>query len=199
MAGLYAPFWTFDSREAVDYWARITTGSGKNRRTRSIKGKMSIQFDDLLVPASHHVTPLIRDGILHRFDPDDLLPYDEAYLAGFAAERHHQSVADGLRANADDKDLLIRNRIRRHINRRGVSSLGYRTDTSGIYYRRILLPVWILHYDHAGKAYKIVVSGLTGRSFGERPFSTMKLALYAAAITAVALGFGMVWGAAGLL
>jgi len=199
MAGLYAPFWTFDSREAVQYWARITTGSGKNRRTRSIKGSMSIQFDDLLVPASPHVTPLIRDGILHRFDPRDLLPYEEAYLAGFAAERHHQSVAEGLKANEDDKDLLIRNRIRQHINRSGVKNIGYRTDTSGIHYRRILLPVWILHYEYGGKPYKIVVSGLTGRCFGERPFSTVKLLAYSAAITAATLLFGMAWGAAGLL
>jgi len=199
IAGLYAPFWTFDSREAVDYWAKVTTGSGDNRRTRSVRGKLSIAFDDLLVPASHHVTPLIRDGILHRFDPRDLLPYEEAYLAGFAAERHHQSVTEGLHANRADKDLLIRNRIRRHINRGRVHGIGYRTDTSGIHYRRILLPVWILHYRYKERPMKVVVNGITGRSFGERPFSVWKLAGYSAVITAAALAIGMLWGAAGLL
>ncbi|MEO0782321.1 MAG: hypothetical protein AAFZ46_11220, partial [Pseudomonadota bacterium] len=70
VAGLYAPFWTFDSKEAVFYWAKYTTGSGDNKRTHSVSGAMNIHFDDLLVPASPHVTPLIRDGILHEFNPD---------------------------------------------------------------------------------------------------------------------------------
>ncbi len=199
MAGLYAPFWTFDTEEAVDYWAKVTTGSGKNRRTRSVSGSLRIWFNDLLVPASPHVTPLIRDGILHEFDPDRLLPYDEAYLAGFAAERHHQSVADGLASNADDKDLLIRNRIRKDIKGGSVSNLGYKTDTSGIHYRRILLPVWIVHYTYEGTAKKVVVSGIDGRCYGERPFSTWKLTGYSALLTAAAMLVGVLWGAAGFL
>ena len=199
MAGLYAPFWTFDSREAVQYWAKYTTGSGKNRRTRSTKGSLNMSFDDLLVPASGHVTPLIRDGILHDFDPGRLRPYRPGYLAGFAAEQHHQSVAEGLKLKRSDKDLLIRNRIKQHINRRGVHSIRYRTDTTGIHYRRILLPVWILHYSYGETAHKIVVSGIDGRTFGERPFSRWKLAGYAAAISTATIAFGLLWGAAGLL
>jgi hypothetical protein len=49
VAGLYAPFWTFDSEEAVEYWAQYTFGSSSNRRTKTTKGKMRISFDDLLV------------------------------------------------------------------------------------------------------------------------------------------------------
>ncbi len=199
VAGLYAPFWTFDSDEAVKYWAKYNTGSGDDRETHSISGKMTIEFDDLLVPASEHVTPLIRDGILHDFDPAQLRPYRAGYLSGFAAERHHQSVSEGLSRNKSDKDLLVRNRIKRHIMRDRVHSIRYRTDTSGIHYRRVLLPVWVLHYDYGGKARKVVVSGIDGRTFGERPFSMMKLGAYAAAISAAVIGFGLVWGAAGIL
>jgi hypothetical protein len=199
VAGLYAPFWTFDSNEAVFYWAKYTTGSGDNKRTHSISGAMTIDFDDLLVPASPHVTPLIRDGILHDFLPERLRTYRAGYLAGFAAERHHMSVSQGLQANAKDKDLLIRNRIKHHIDKSRVHSIRYRTDTSGIHYRRILLPVWILHYDYKNAPYRVVVSGINGRTFGERPFSWPKLAAYSAAISAAVIAFGLVWGATGLL
>ena len=199
VAGLYAPFWTFDSQEAVEYWAKYTTGSGNNRRTRSTKGRMNISFNDLLMPASPHITPLIRDGILHDFNPSALRPYRAGCLAGFAAERHHQSVVTGLKANADDKRLLIRNRIKRHIDKSGVRDIGYRTDTSGIHYRRILLPVWILHYEYKGKPMKVVVSGIDGRTYGERPFSMTKIALYSGLLSAVAIGIGLAWGAGGLL
>jgi hypothetical protein len=199
VAGLYAPFWTFDSSEALEYWAMYTTGSGDNRRTKKIKGRMDIHFNDLLMPASDHVTPLIRDGILHDFTPSDLRPYDPGFLAGFAAERHHQSIQEGLDANEADKRVLIRNRIKAHINKSGVHNINYQTDTSGIHYRRILLPVWILHYTYKGKPMKVVVSGIDGRTFGERPFSMFKLAAYSAVISAAVTAFGLVWGATGML
>lgn len=201
VAGLYAPFWTFDSNEAVRYWARLKNAPQSTRfgigRT---SGNLSIGFDDLLAPASPHVTPLIRDGIMHDFAPDQLRPYMAGYIAGFAAERHNQSVAEGLRANAADKDLLIRSWIRFHIQHenfgRGiVKELCYKTDTTGIRYRRILLPIWILHYSYQGAAYKVVVSGIDGRTFGERPLSRMKLLWFSAGISAAALVFGMISGA----
>ena len=199
VAGQYAPFWTFDSEEAVEYWAQYTVGSSSNRRTKTTKGKMRISFDDLLMPASPHVTPLIRDGILHDFDPSALRPYREGYLAGFAAERHHQSVADGLDSNEADKRLLIRNRIKQHINKSGVNNLGYHTHTSGIHYRRILLPVWILHYEYRGQPMKVVVSGIDGRTYGERPFCVPKIAAYSGLLSAIAIIIGLAWGAGGLL
>jgi len=198
VAGLYAPFFTFDSHEAVDYWAKYRVGSGDKARTRTTRRSMRTAFDDLLAPASPHVSPMIRDGILHDFNPQDLRPYQAEYLSGFAAERHHLSVPEGLAANEADKDLLIRNRIRAHVNKARIVSVGYKTHTSGIHYRRILLPVWLLHYSYKGKPKKVVVCGLHGRTFGERPFSYLKLAGYSAALSAAALVFGWVWGALGV-
>jgi hypothetical protein len=200
MAGLYAPFWTFDSDEAITYWARYNVRSGKNTRVRHVKGSLRTRFDDLLVPASPHVTALIRDGILHDFRPADLRAFRAGYLAGFAAERHHQTVAEGLRANEDDKALLIRNRIKAHEGRQDLYDIGYRTDTTGIHYRRILLPVWILHYSHRGSA-------LPRRRLRHRRADLRRTAVLGAearalsgAITAAAIaGVGLVWGAAGFL
>lgn len=199
VAGLYAPFWTFDSEEAIQYWARYKVKRGKRTEIRRTSGFMQMSFDDMLVPASPHVTPLIRDGILHEFDPRRLRPYRAGYLAGFAAERHHQSVSEGLDAAREDKDILIRNRIKLRINKSGVHDIRYRTDTTGIRYRRILLPVWMLHYSYRGEPMKVVVCGLHGRTFGERPFSVSKLAAYSALITAAVMAIGMVWGAIGFL
>lgn len=198
VTGLYVPFWTFDSTEAIDYLVKYRVKSGDTWVTRSHSGSMTTSFDDLLMPASPHVTPLFRDGILHDFEPGNLRPYEPAYLAGFAAERHHQTVKEGLAANEPDKRLLIRNRIKAHSGKRRITSISYKTDTTGIRYRRILLPVWILHYAHDGKPKKVVVCGMQGRTFGERPFSTLKLLGYSAALSAFAMGFGWIWGASGI-
>lgn len=198
VAGIYVPFWTFDSDEAVDYTVRYRVKSGKRTVTRSQSGSMNTTFDDLLMPASPHVTPLIRDGILHDFEPDSLRPFEPAYLAGFAAERHHQTVNQGLSYNASDKALLLRNRIKAHSRKSNISHVSYKTDTTGIKYRRILLPVWILHYDYNGTQMKVATCGLHGRTFGERPFSRVKLLAYAALASSVAAALGFLWGASGI-
>ena len=198
VAGIYVPFWTFDSKEAVDYTVTYRVKSGKNTYTRSKSGFMNTEFDDLLMPASPHVTPLIRDGILHDFDPYALRPLEPAYLAGFAAEMHHQSVREGLESNAADKRLLLRNRIKRHSGKSGIVGVSYKTDTTGVKYRRILLPVWILHYEYNGKPMKIVSCGMRGRTFGERPFSIYKLLAFAALASSAVAAFGFFWGAANL-
>ncbi len=195
VAGIYVPFWTFDSVEAVDYTILYRVNSGKSTSTRTQRGSMSTKFDDMLVPASGHVTPLIRDGILHDFDPEKLRPVNAGYLAGFAAERHHQSVEEGLDLKADDKALLLRNRIKRHSGKSNVVSIRYVTDTTDIRYRRILLPVWILHYTWGDTPKKVVVCGLHGRTFGERPFSTIKLLGLAALASLASALLGFLWGA----
>ncbi|GLQ33998.1 hypothetical protein GCM10007939_02810 [Amylibacter marinus] len=195
VVGIYVPFWTFDSTELVNYTITYRVYRGKKSKLRRTKGEMRTQFDDLLMPASEHITPLIRDGILHDFDPADLRPFDAAYIAGFAAERHHHSVRKGLKLNESDKGLLLRNRIKSHSKKSNIVNISYVTDTSGIHYRRILLPVWIQHYQYQSKAYKIVTCGLKGRTFGERPFSALKLLALAALISAPVIAFGFFWGA----
>ncbi|MEM1276160.1 MAG: hypothetical protein AAGH74_06530 [Pseudomonadota bacterium] len=195
VAGIYVPFWTFDSKEAVKYSIRYKVSVGKRTETRSQSGSMRTEFDDLLAPASPHVTPLIRDGILHDFYPGDLRPFEPAYLAGFAAELHHQSVQEGLKQNEPDKRLLLANRIKSQSGKSRIVDLTYLTDTTGIRYRRILLPVWILHYEYSGKHLKVVTCGLKGRTFGERPFSMVKLIGMATALAGAATVFGFLWGA----
>ena len=76
-----------------------------------------------------------------------------------------------------------------------MTEITYKTDTTGIHYRRILLPVWILHYRYADKPYKVVVSGIDGRTFGERPFSMWKVTAYAALGAGLAIVLGLAAGA----
>ena len=80
-----------------------------------------------------------------------------------------------------------------------MNNLGYHTHTLFIHYRRILLPVWILHYEFKGKPIKVVMSGIDGRTYGERPFSILKIASYSGLLSAIAIIIGLAWGTGGLL
>lgn len=195
MAAVYAPFWTFDATKDIQYTARKRRGSGKRGRWVSVSGFTRLNIDDMITPASDHVTPAIRDGIMHGFGPSKLRPYAPAYLAGFAAELHGQKVAEGLKAMRKDVEVLVTQAIRRDIGGGRISNIRYEVEISGVRFRRILLPLWIRHYGHGGRKYRIVVSGIDGRTFGERPYSRAKLAAYSAALSVPAFLIGVGSGA----
>ena len=193
LAALYAPFWTFDASKAIDYRATKRTGRGKNARSRRVSGHLFMNFDDVIIAASDHVTPALRDGIMHGFDPDWLRPYRPEYLAGFAAELHGMRVSDGLAALGRDIRVQIEKRIRDDVGGT-VSDVTYSAQTSGIRFRRVLLPLWILHYHYGGKPKRIVVSGIDGCCFGERPYSFAKLLAYSAGTVMAAFLIGALIG-----
>lgn len=195
-AGLYVPFWTFDTSEKLTVTTAWLESENKRLETRTESHHHDVALDDLLAPASPHVTSLIRDGILHDFDPAALKPFDPRYLAGFAAERHHQSVIEGFHANRPDKQVQTKRRIRKERLIGDSTTLAYRTDAITARYRRILLPVWISHYARKGQPRKIVVSGIDGRTFGERPLSLAKLIFASASVSLAVVLAGILMGMA---
>lgn len=195
IAAVYAPFWTFDADKQIYYSARKKVRSGKNSRWRSVTGQTRLTLDDMITGASDHVTPAIRDGIMHGFDIDLLRPYLPDYLAGFAADLHETRVADGLEKMKRDIEVLVHAEIKRDVGGT-VKVDGYTSDMSEVRFRRILLPLWILHYRYKDKRFRIVASGIDGKTFGQRPFSKSKLAGYAFALSTAIFSVGMVLGAA---
>jgi Zn finger protein HypA/HybF involved in hydrogenase expression len=193
IAAVYAPFWTFDSHHAIDYRARKRVGHGKNARWRTVHGTTKLELDDTLTAASDHVTPEIRDGIMHGFSLELLKPYLPDYLAGFAAELHGQSVSEGLAKMRKDIEVLVHRNIRRAEGQ--VKDISYSSRMSSVRFRRVLLPLWIHHYVINGKPMRIVVSGIDGRTFGQRPFSFAKLLGFSAAIVVPLFLIGIVIGA----
>ncbi|MDT8326672.1 MAG: hypothetical protein RQ750_04695 [Roseovarius sp.] len=194
LAALYAPFWTFDASKAIKYIGAQRSGRGQNARSNMVSGRLFMTFDDVIIAASDHVTPALRDGIMHGFDPGELRPYRPEYLAGFAAELHGTRVSEGLSALRRDLKIKIEKRIRDKIGG-DVNQVTYKAQMSDIRFRRVLLPLWILHYHYGGKYRRIVVSGIDGRCFGERPYSFAKLLAYSAVTVMGAFLVGAMIGA----
>ena len=46
---------------------------------------------------------------------------------------------------------------------------------------------------------KVVVSGIDGRTYGERPFFIPKIAASSGLLSSIAIVIGLAWGAGGLL
>ncbi|MGZ5428890.1 MAG: hypothetical protein ACXWFS_07765, partial [Thermoanaerobaculia bacterium] len=60
-------------------------------------------------------------------------------------------------------------------------NLQVRTAWSGLAYKNGLLPVWIAAYQYAGKPYRFLVNGVTGKTDGHAPLSWVKIGLAVAA------------------
>ena len=196
LAGVYLPHWTFDANTVTVYRGKRgvtrTTGTGKNRRTytrwTSVSGVIVHDFDDVLVRASNSV-PRKQADELEPWDMNNLVPYDDGYLAGFGAEAYAIDLREGWGFATMAMDAHIRRLICRDIGGDKQRITSKKTEHRGVTFKHILLPVWISAYRYRGKVYRFLVNGRTGEVQGERPWSGWKIALAVLAVAAV-LGTG---------
>lgn len=189
--GIYLPYWTFDAHVAADWEAEsgyhyyvtehYTDAQGRRqtrraRRTRweSSRGSLRHFFDDSLVAGSRGVKPKLLAAV-EPFPTADLVPYNTGYLAGWTVERY-QIDLDAAATRARERmtgelHALCARQVPGDTHR----NLRVHADWSGQTFKHILVPVWLLTYDHHHKSYQVVVNGSTGRIAGERPYSVWKI------------------------
>ena len=52
-----------------------------------------------------------------------------------------------------------------------------RTEVGALTFKHVLTPVWLAAFRYRGRVFRFVVNGRTGSVEGERPWSTVKIAL----------------------
>jgi hypothetical protein len=188
--GIYVPFWTYDADTDTDYEGERGTrvGSGKNRRTswKRVTGNVKGPFDDVVVSGSKSVSAEFKDA-LAPWPLEQLETYQTEFLAGFRAENHTIGLAEGFARAQTHMRTLITDWIKKDIggDRQRVTSSTTRFSKET--FKHVLVPVWITHYQFAGKTYRLSVNGRTAKAYGQRPFSVPKLLVGAAALL-LALG-----------
>ncbi|OYU19580.1 MAG: primosomal protein N' (replication factor Y) - superfamily II helicase [Rhodobacteraceae bacterium PARR1] len=191
LAGLYVPYWTFDAdtrsrysgqRGDHYYETRTVTRNGKTeteqvQRTRwtNVSGRVSRQFDDVLVLASQSLPRTYTDN-LAPWDLSQLTAYSPDYLAGFTAEGYTVGLADGHSIGREVMSGVIDQDIRRDIGGDDQRVDNVDTDWSDETFKHVLLPIWMAAYKYNDKSYRFVVNGQTGKVQGERPYSAWKIA-----------------------
>ncbi len=196
LAGIYLPYWTYDTEVTTDYTGErginyqdtetyTTMENGKRvTRTRTVTktrwypaaGTVHTSFDDVLVVASHSLNRAYIEQ-LEPWDLSKLVNYDEKYLSGFKAETYQILLEDGFGLAKERMAGRIRQDVCYHIggDRQRISSLN--CDYQDITFKHILLPVYVTAYRYKNKSFQIMVNGSTGEVTGERPYSWIKIAL----------------------
>ena len=200
LAGIYIPYWTFDSKTNTDYTGErgndyeetenyTENGESKTRTVTktnwtNVRGRVFRHFDDVLIPASQSL-PTKYVERLEPWDLTNLVPYDTKYLSGFKSESYQKGLEDGFVAARDKMKDVIREDVRRDIggDRQTIHSMD--TDFDAVTFKHILLPIWISAYRYNQKVYRFMVNGRTGEVQGERPYSWIKITLFVLMIISI--------------
>lgn len=192
IAGVYLPFWTFDAAtqsawsadagfnetyavEVVENGQRVTRTETRTR-WEPASGFLEKFFDDVPVEASRGLERSLAESI-EPFPTSDLVPYDPSYLSGFLAEEYALEAQDALTVARSRMESEIRAACVAEIPGDTYRNLVVDTAYSGVAYKNALLPIWIAAYLYAGKSYRFLVNGVTGKVAGKAPFSVVKIAL----------------------
>ena len=196
MEGIYVPFWTYDADTKTQYRGQRGTVyyvtqrvpvmvNGKRQMTTKrvpkvrwtrVAGRVARFFDDVLVLASKSLPKSYTDA-LAPWDLSQMEPYQEEYLAGFRAEAYTVTLEDGFAEAETRMARMIERDVKFDIggDRQRISALD--TQVGTLTFKHVLLPVWLAAYKYQGQTYRFVVNGQTGAVKGERPYSTIKIAL----------------------
>lgn len=202
--GAYIPYWTYDSdtrsdytgERGDDYWDTehyTETENGKTvhktrqvRKTRwhSVSGRVHNEFDDILILASKSLPRKITEK-LEPWDLNNLVPFDENFLAGFVVEAYQINLPQGFDLARVIMDEKIRQTICGDIGGDHQRIHSVDTHFGKITYKHLLLPLWISAYRYHDKSYRFLVNARTGEVGGERPYSFWKIFFLVLVILAV--------------
>lgn len=204
MQGVYVPFWTFDALthnrwtaeagyhytvqvEAIENGKRVLRSETRTR-WEPAAGFLEKPFDDVPVPASKGLPPGLARGI-EPFPTGGLVPYDPQYLSGFLAEEYAVDLPDAVTTAKERMTREIYAACGSEVPGDTHRNLQVSTAWSGLTCKNALLPVWISAYEYAGKPFRFLVNGVTGKVDGHAPFSAVKIALAIAAVIAALVLF----------
>jgi DNA-directed RNA polymerase subunit RPC12/RpoP len=206
LAGMYLPYWTYDSHTETDYRGqrgtiylepvrvvRVVNGRRvaqtemvQKVRWQPAHGRVRRHFDDVVVLGSRSLPAWITDR-LGPWDLHDLRPYAPEYLTGFQSEAYQVALGEGFE-NAKEKmraalQADVAADIGGDLQRIERMEIRHLEPT----FKHVLLPAWLGAFRYGGKTYRLCVNGRTGEIQGERPYSVWKI-LAAALLALIVLG-----------
>jgi hypothetical protein len=128
---------------------------------------------------------------LEPWDLENLTDFDSKYLSGFLTETYQLEPQDGFKIAKDRMNQVILQSVKRDIGGDVQQVHSLETAYNDIKFKHILLPVWMNSYRYGGKIFHFVINARTGEVQGERPWSWIKIAAFAALIGLALYGFAV--------
>lgn len=201
--GVYLPFWSFSASTHSAYAGRRgirksrqvsrtrTNGNGQPEQYWETEhytqwhdafGEVGRTFQDVTVPACSPLPQKIPSWPL-----DDLRPYTRGATSGRRIIAYDVTPEDGFTQATARMAEQIEDDVRRDIggNQQRVNEVStqYADESCSL----LLLPAWLISYAHGTRTWSVLVNGADGQVSGDRPYSSVKIALLIGVLSAAML------------
>lgn len=199
--GIYIPAWTYDAKSystwtgQAGYYYYVTqsyteNGQVKTRQVRKVRweprsGNFNNSFNDILISASKGLKQPYMKG-LEPFKLYDAINFSPEFLVGWESEVYDVEVDQGYRSAEGEMDIRNRSKASSALGGDTQRFLKVNSSYSDQTFKLLLLPVWMASYSFKGKEYSFTVNGQTGRVYGKKPISAMKIIILILVIAAIA-------------
>ncbi len=194
MAGVYVPYWTFDTNVDSDWTAQAgyyyyetehyidEEGNAQEKRVQKIRwepawGSRSDFHDDVLICASKGLPDNLAKK-LRTFNTAQLVTYDPQYLSGWKAEEYAVELNDGWTDAVGQIEAIQHQRCSGDVPGDTQQSLNVANRFRDETFKHVLLPIWISAYRYKDEVYRFLVNGQTGEVTGKAPYSVIKIVLF---------------------
>ncbi|HUG85878.1 MAG TPA: hypothetical protein VMM13_15045 [Euzebya sp.] len=186
-ASVYTAYFTYDAETATRYTGQrgdtrtYTTGSGDDQEThtetewRHVSGHVRNSFDDVAVAANEGLDKKHVEA-LEPWPLEDVQPFSPEFLAGHLSRTYDHDVKECFTAAQQRMEAEIDRTIKADIggDQQRISSRNI--AWSGMTFKHILLPIWLLTVTYEGRPFQVMINGTTGEVQGQRPYSKVKIA-----------------------
>ncbi len=194
LAGMYLPFWTYDT-DAISFYTGeggidrvVKDKEGKEKTVTDwyhVSGVVQKSFDDIQICASEKEKDIA--GILPYNTTTNTMPFSQSYLSGYYTEIYKIKADSGFEEakriiDSDMKSLSERDILRSYNRAR---SIRVNTKYNDVTYKHVLLPLWSAAFGYKGKTYRYMINGETGKVSGKRPYSVPKILAAVLAVIAI--------------
>ncbi len=205
MKCVYIPMWSFDAEVSSSYQGRrgdyYTTYRTVTRRVngrsqtsrepvqeirwRSVSGHVFNAFKHVYTFASKALPDKFLN-FLSRWDFQQAEKYKPDYLSGFQSQLYQLGIDVGYQRARQIMDITIRHSIRRDIGGDQQQIQHVSSDYNQVKFRLVLVPVYMAAFSFKSKIYRYVIHGQSGQTYGERPWSWLKITATFLLLAAVA-------------
>ena len=207
--GVYIPFWHFSmiassnwSAQIGEYWYRTETYTVKNSEGKSEVHTRTIQetewwplsgvyrkyYSGYMVSASKGL-PQEEAMAIQPYRLNTMMRYRPMYLAGWMSEEYSVGREAALAATQQEFRRREHNSINAFLPGDVQSGLTVQTNLEVGGSDLILLPIHVLSYRYRDKVYRFIVNGQTGKIYGEKPWSSSRIAAMVIAVILLLLIF----------
>lgn len=182
ITGIYVPFWLFSCQAGgtINYTGQIIK-KWQDRRYEYTKTDYylvsregAVNFNYVPVDGSAKMDNAYMESI-EPYDISKAVPFEDAYLAGYTAEKYDISRED-CKGRAQDRiktsfENILNNTVKKeHYHILTPKNSHIECSDGKIHYA--LLPVWVLNIKYKEQTYQFMMNGQTGKSAGELPVSS---------------------------